>query len=120
MDREEKERKERAARLRYARGKFSPYDSAYAAARAMRVNEATYSGHENGTRGFNAGQALKYATFYKISLQWLLYEFGSPRGPDLMDKVVALSPDRRKDAERHIDWLLEQERRERQVAREAD
>ena len=57
-------------RLRFAREQAG-YASASDAARAMGVEEPTYLGHENGSRGLSrAGQ--RYAKFFRVSLDWLL------------------------------------------------
>ena len=54
------------------------YADATAAAEAMGVKPPTYWGHENGSRGL-ARSAQKYATFFKVSLDWLLSNKGPPR-----------------------------------------
>ncbi len=59
-------------RLREAR-KNAHYDSAKAAAEAMGVAPATYIQHENGTRGFPAARAKRYAQFFRTTPEWLLY-----------------------------------------------
>jgi SOS-response transcriptional repressor LexA len=46
--------------------KDAGYDTAADAARAMGVPEPTYSGHENGNRGFGRAKAVKYAKFFKV------------------------------------------------------
>lgn len=48
------------------------YPTAAAAARALGKSEATYSAHENGTRGFGSAVALTYARKFGVSLDWLL------------------------------------------------
>lgn len=63
-------------RLRAAR-KAAGYETAKAAAEAMGVSEATYSQHENGTRGFPATRAARYARFFRTTPEWLLYGRGS-------------------------------------------
>lgn len=48
----------------------------------MKVNETTYQGHENDSRGGQMMESVvadKYARFYKISLEWLLVGRGLPR-----------------------------------------
>lgn len=65
-----------AIRLRQAREK-SGYASAKGAAEAMGVPVATYIQHENGSRGFPAARAKRYARFFRASPQWLLYGEGS-------------------------------------------
>lgn len=72
-------------RLRRARERF--FKSAAEAARAMGVPVGTYSGHENGHRGFPAGRAPEYARRFKVSPEWLLYGKGDEPEPtnDLTD-----------------------------------
>lgn len=60
---------ERGGRLREARKK-RPYATADAAADALGISRDTYRQHENGTRGFKR-QAERYATFFRVSLDWL-------------------------------------------------
>jgi SOS-response transcriptional repressor LexA len=59
-------------RLKQARIK-SGYDSAKGAAEAMGVSVPTYIQHENGTRGFPAKRAERYARFFRVKPEWLLY-----------------------------------------------
>ena len=59
-------------RLREAREK-SGWHSAKAAAEAMGIPVATYIQHENGTRGFPADRAVRYARFFRVTPEWLLY-----------------------------------------------
>jgi SOS-response transcriptional repressor LexA len=59
-------------RLKQAREKSS-YHSAKSAAEAMGVAVATYIQHENGTRGFPAARAERYARFFRVTPEWLLY-----------------------------------------------
>jgi len=61
-----------AERLRSARQKAG-YDSAKSAAEAMGVPVATYIQHENGVRGFPATRAERYAKFFRVPPEWLLY-----------------------------------------------
>jgi SOS-response transcriptional repressor LexA len=61
-----------ADRLKQARIK-SGYDSAKGAAEAMGVPVATYIQHENGSRGFPAKRAERYARFFRVTPEWLLY-----------------------------------------------
>jgi Peptidase S24-like len=57
-------------RLRFAREQAG-YASASDAARAIGVEEPTYLGHENGSRGLSRA-APRYARFFHVSLDWLL------------------------------------------------
>ena len=64
-----------ADRLKQARIKAG-YDSAKAAAEAMGVPVSTYILHENGGRGVPAGRASRYAKFFRVAPEWLLYDRG--------------------------------------------
>lgn len=59
-------------RLKEARIKCG-YDSAKAAAEAMNISVATYIQHENGTRGIPASRAERYARFFRVAPEWILY-----------------------------------------------
>jgi len=59
-------------RLRHARERAG-YSSAKNAAEAMGVPVATYIQHENGIRGFPPSRAQRYARFFRVSPEWLLY-----------------------------------------------
>lgn len=61
-----------ADRLKQARERAG-YTSAKSAAEAMGVSVATYIQHENGTRGFPSGRAERYARFFRVAPEWLLY-----------------------------------------------
>ncbi len=56
------------------------YDTASDAARAMNMPVPTYSGHENGSRGVTLDAAMRYAKFFRVSLDWLV--FGKGAAPD--------------------------------------
>lgn len=73
-----------AERLRSARIKAG-FETAKAAAEAMGVPPATYIQHENGVRGFPAGRADRYAKFFRVQPEWLLYGHASSKivGPGL-------------------------------------
>ncbi len=64
-------------RLRLARKKAG-YVRAVHAARALDVNQQTYIGHENGSRGFRHDTAIVYARAFGVDLEWLLTGQGSP------------------------------------------
>jgi DNA-binding XRE family transcriptional regulator len=74
-----------STRLKQTREKGS-YSSAKAAAEAMGVPVATYIQHENGTRGFPAATAARYARFFRVKPEWLLY------GKVTADTVIELGP----------------------------
>src|SRR5579884_4109250 len=61
----------KSERLRAAREKAG-YASAADAARAFGWTESAYRHHENGTRGFGADVAKKYARAFKTKPGWLL------------------------------------------------
>lgn len=56
------------------------FRSAAEAARALGLPEPTYSAHENESRGIPREAAVRYARFFKASLDWLLTGKGSVRG----------------------------------------
>jgi len=59
-------------RLKHARERAG-YASAKGAAEAMGVATATYIQHENGIRGIPADRAQRYARFFRVTPEWLLY-----------------------------------------------
>jgi transcriptional regulator with XRE-family HTH domain len=68
-------------RLRGAR-EAAGYDSAAGAAQAMGIPIATYIQHENGTRGFKAATAERYAKRFKTTPEWILYGKGEQSLPE--------------------------------------
>jgi len=72
-------------RLKEAREKAG-FDSAKAAAEAMGAAVATYIQHENGTRGFPAKAAERYATFFRTTPEWLLY--GRARRSSNLSRII--------------------------------
>ena len=72
-------------RLKSARERAG-YQTAKAAAEAMGIPIATYIQHENGGRGFPSGRAERYARFFRVPPEWLLYGKSTP------NKVVELGP----------------------------
>lgn len=68
---------QKASRLRKAR-----IDAGFAdgteAANALGIPVPTYNSHENGTRGFRADSAARYARRFGVSAEWLLYGKGEP------------------------------------------
>lgn len=63
------------------------YSTASDAARALGILVPTYSGHENGQRGFKRS-AKRYADFFDVSLDWLL---GNKEQPQLRNEPVNIS-----------------------------
>lgn len=68
-----------AERLKTAR-EGSGHETAKAAADAISIPVATYTQHENGTRGLPAGKARLYAHAFGVTPEWLLYG----RGPETL------------------------------------
>ena len=64
-----------ASRLKAARERAG-YESAKLAAEAMGVSPSTYIQHENGTRGYPRDRAERYARFFRVTPEWLLYGRG--------------------------------------------
>ena len=73
-------------RLKQARKKAG-YTSAQMAAEAMGISPATYAQHENGLRGYPAAKAERYAKFFRVSPEWLLYGRSKPEA-----EAAALGP----------------------------
>jgi phage repressor protein C with HTH and peptisase S24 domain len=65
------------ARLRFAREQAG-FAHASDAARAIGIEEPTYLGHENGSRGLSRA-AARYARFFGVSLDWLIDGRGDAR-----------------------------------------
>ena len=85
---------EKAERLKLARERAG-YSSARLAAQAIGTSIATYSQHENGTRGFSNEVARRYALFFKVPVEWLSLGINHndpstfiPLGPSLFIKGV--------------------------------
>ncbi len=64
-------------RLKIAREAM--FGTAVEAAEAMGIPVSTYTGHENGRRGFPAARAPTYARKFGVAEEWLLY--GKGDGP---------------------------------------
>ncbi len=66
-------------RLKAAR-EAAGYETATDAAEAMGIPAPTYLAHENGSRGYPATRAKRYADFFGTTAEWLLYGGGdAPR-----------------------------------------
>ncbi len=65
-------------RLRAARI-AAGYETVMAAAQAMGANYSTYAAHENGEKGLTRA-GVRYARFFRVSLDWLLTGRGEMRG----------------------------------------
>lgn len=70
-----------AARLKQARIAAN-FETASAAADAMGVPVASYTQHENGSRGFKRDRAEKYARRFRTSVEWLIFGRGAAALPD--------------------------------------
>lgn len=75
-----------ADRLKIARERAS-YSTAKDAAVAMGVPVATYVQHENGGRGVPATRADRYARFFRVTPEWLLYGRGEVDDAPASDSV---------------------------------
>lgn len=73
--------REVADRLKAAR-EGAGFDTAKAAADAIGIPVATYTQHENGTRGLPAGKARLYGKAFNATPEWLLYGRGSTAQAD--------------------------------------
>ncbi|MAN65336.1 S24 family peptidase [uncultured Hyphomonas sp.] len=60
-----------AARLREARINAG-YETVMEACEAFGFKYATYAGHENGSRGVKADSLKRYATAFRVPIEWLL------------------------------------------------
>ncbi len=97
-------------RLKWARERAG-YESAAEAARALGLPEPTYSGHENGTRGFRK-HAPGYASRFRVSLTWLLTGQGGPDGVGQFAEIFdELSPDAKAQAIAFMEFLRSQQAR---------
>jgi SOS-response transcriptional repressor LexA len=76
-------------RLREARIKAG-YETAKGAAEAMGATVSTYIQHENGSRGFPASRAARYAKFFRVAPEWLLYGRGDGRAVAIEPELTAL------------------------------
>lgn len=54
------------------------FGTASDAARAMKIPVPTYSGHENSNRGIPLEAAARYAKFFRVSLDWLVFGKAPP------------------------------------------
>lgn len=95
----------RLEEARRSRGYETPTD----AARAMGVPPPTYLGHENGNNPISKAAAIRYASFFRISLTWLLTGRGSMNGASPVEEAFERIPEeRREEALRYLEFLAEQ------------
>ena len=73
-------------RLRWAR-ETAGFETASDAAKAVGEKIPTYSGHDNGSRGFGREKAQKYARRFRVSLEWLMTGKGEARGAPRAQEV---------------------------------
>ena len=78
---------DKADRLKQARERAG-YTSARMAAEAMGVSVASYTQHENGLRGFKDDTATRYAAFFRVTVEWLIFGNISLTS----DKYIPLGP----------------------------
>jgi len=79
-----------ADRLKAARQK-SGYETAKAAAEAMGATVSTYIQHESGLRGYPSKTAARYAKFFRVAPEWLLYGRG-PSEPVMAEPELQALP----------------------------
>jgi SOS-response transcriptional repressor LexA len=77
---------DRLKRARIDRG----YATAVEAADAMGLPRPTYMSHENGLRGLPAARAAKYARFFGVTPEWLLYGRSSGGNSPQTDNLGAI------------------------------
>jgi phage repressor protein C with HTH and peptisase S24 domain len=77
-----------ADRLRASR-EAAGFETAKAAADAIGIPVATYTQHENATRGLPAGKARLYAKAFATTPEWLLYGRGPSEAPSGQDAISA-------------------------------
>lgn len=82
------EQHERLSQARKAAG----YETATAAADAMGLQPPTYLAHENGSRGFKLDSANRYAKFFRVPLEWLLFGANPPAGLAEPDAPALVGP----------------------------
>lgn len=82
---------DRAKRLKQARE--VKYRTALEAANALGVPPGTYYGHENGSRGITADEGRRYADFYGVRVEWLMYNRGQRQRPkDPLQELIESIP----------------------------
>ena len=75
---------------RLIRARERRYETASDAARAMNIPVPTYSGHENGSRGVTLEAATRYARFFRVSLDWLVFGKGAAPGETVNEVEVPI------------------------------
>jgi len=97
-------------RLRCWRETHTNFVTASEAGRAINVATAiavsTYLGHENDSRTPERETALRYAQFYRISVDWLLTGRGSPKGRTPVQQIFDdLPTEAQQEAIRYLEYL---------------
>jgi phage repressor protein C with HTH and peptisase S24 domain len=82
-----------ADRLKDARVRAG-YETAKQAAEALGVPVTTYVSHENGQRGYPASKAHKYAKFFRVSPEWLLFGKGDRAQNGDLPELTPVVPSR--------------------------
>ena len=78
-------------RLKIARERAG-YGSAASAAEAMGVPKPSYGQYENGTRGITVAKARRFARFFRVAPEWVLYGKGdNPNQTPLPEPEVVTS-----------------------------
>ena|SRR5215469_2866270 len=91
-------------RLRIAR-EHAQYRTASDAARALGISVQTYIHHENGTRKLTP-HAVRYATFFRVSLSWLLSGKGAMQGGSPIEALYESLPEAAKrEALTYLEYL---------------
>lgn len=82
------------------------FETAAQAQRAIGVAYATYAAHENGSREISRKFAIRYASFYKIRLDWLLTGTGEPRSEGYVQQLFdELPPEVQAEALKYLEFL---------------
>jgi DNA-binding XRE family transcriptional regulator len=93
-----------AQRLKKIREERFP--TAAEAQRAIGVKYATYAAHENGSRDISRKFAIRYASFFKIRLDWLLTGSGEPRSAGAVQRLFdELPAEMQAEALRYLEYL---------------
>lgn len=88
-------------RLKQAR-KRAGYQTASEAARALGMSVQTYIHHENGERKLTP-HAVRYATFFRVNVGWLLSGKGQIDGSSPIAEIYERLPERAK--QEAVDYL---------------
>jgi len=82
------------------------FRTAAEAQRAIGVSYPTYAAHENGSREISRKFAIRYASFFRIRLDWLLTGSGEPRATGAIQRLFdELPTDLQLEAVRYLEYL---------------